>query len=90
VNPPRYTSTVKNYPRAIYLAWQFLQLRRAEGYSGCFAADLSKWSEMTRLEADFSLRALVNQEMATRRKDGRFFLSNGAMELLRKQELEGK
>jgi hypothetical protein len=68
--------------RAVWTAWLFMKERRG----GIFPGHLSAWSGMTQLEADFSLRALVAEGDAVRRKDGRFFLSSRAMELIEKQE----
>jgi hypothetical protein len=79
VKPPlaKYTRV-----RAIWVAWLFLKERRG----GVFPGHLAAWSGMTQLEADFALRALVGDGDAIYMKDGRFFLSSGAMELLRNQE----
>lgn len=83
---PRHSANVKSYHRAVWLAWLFLKSKRIGCYAWCWPAELAKSSGMTRLEAELSLRALVHQEMATRRNDGRFFLSTRAIEEIKKQE----
>jgi hypothetical protein len=79
VKPPlaKYTRE-----RAVWTASLFLKERRC----GIFPGHLSAWSGMTQLESDFALRSLVTDGDAIRRKDGRFFLSSRAMELINKQE----
>jgi hypothetical protein len=72
------------YQRAVWLAWAFLKEKRLA--NGIFPAHLSKWSGMTRLESEMALRALSRDDMALRREDGRFYLSNTAAEMLERQE----
>lgn len=60
--------------RAIWLAFTFM---RATQFSrdGIFPAHLAQNSGMTRLESALALRCLEKDDMAVRRKDGRFFLT---------------
>jgi hypothetical protein len=67
--------------RAIWLAFGFLleslpsEANNWTGRNGIFPAHLAQASGMTRLESELALRLLVKDELAMRRDDGRFFLT---------------
>jgi hypothetical protein len=67
--------------RAVWIALQFFKKKNPGMYAfhGVFPLDLAKDSGMTRLESELALRLLVKDEMALRRKDGRFFLTEKGM-----------
>lgn len=68
--------------RAVWLAFQFFKKKNLGMYAfhGVFPADLAKDSGMTRLESELALRCLVNDGIAQRRKDGRYFLTQKGMD----------
>jgi hypothetical protein len=72
-----YTTAV----RATWLALQFLKESTPSeandfgGRAGIYPFHLAQASGMTRLESELALRLLVKDEMALRRNDGRFFLT---------------
>lgn len=72
-----YTTSV----RATWLAFQFLKEMTPSaandwtGRAGIYPSHLSQDSGMTRLESELALRLLVKDELAMRRKDGRYFLT---------------
>lgn len=67
--------------RAEWLAFQFFKKKNPGMYAfhGVFPADLAKDSGMTRLESELALRMLVEHGIASRRRDGRFFLTKKGM-----------
>jgi hypothetical protein len=76
-----YTTAV----RATWLAFQLLKdsvpsaANDWKGRAGVFPAHLAQSSGMTRLESELALRLLVKDELALRRKDGRFLLTEKGM-----------
>jgi hypothetical protein len=67
--------------RATWLAFQFLKEATPsaandwKGRAGIYPSHLSQSSGMTRLESELSLRLLVKDDLALRRNDGRYFLT---------------
>jgi hypothetical protein len=67
--------------RAMWLAFLCLkesvpsEANKWIGRAGIFPAHLAQASGMTRLESELALRLLVSEEIAMRRKDGRYFLT---------------
>ncbi len=83
---PRTSASFIDYHRAVWIAWEFLKANR----NGKFPANLADRCGLTRLESELALSALCSMEMATRRKDGRFFPSPKSLEIFETFERKTK